>query len=193
MANQPGKEEEEEGGLRDCAFANVRLPISIQGTMGTEGNSKFEKDQEEEEEEEERPITFPPSALPALVNAMQALFLDEFHTFIAVYAYKGKLWTRLSGQVYLDLKTDWEWCGGVLKEVCARVRRGELGRYAEGEECGDDEMGRKAEEEEEEKGGTQQRVAEAEDWDRVEDVRTALEGVHTTTNTTTIQIGEEGK
>lgn len=55
---------------------------------------------------------------------MQKTLVDEFNTFVAIYPYDGKLWTRISGQIYLELK-DFEWLGGVLKGLLERVRAGE--------------------------------------------------------------------
>jgi hypothetical protein len=50
--------------------------------------------------------------------------VDEYSTFIAIIFYAGAWWARLSAQVYLSME-DWEWAGNVLKEVCARVSKGE--------------------------------------------------------------------
>jgi hypothetical protein len=55
---------------------------------------------------------------------MQKTLVDEYNTFVAIYEYDGKLWTRISGQIYLELK-DFEWLGGVLKSLCERVQSGE--------------------------------------------------------------------
>lgn len=61
---------------------------------------------------------------------MQKTLVDEHNTFVAIYEYEGKLWTRISGQIYLELK-DFEWLGGVLKTLCERVRSGEsLGKVS---------------------------------------------------------------
>ncbi|KIV97850.1 hypothetical protein PV10_01555 [Exophiala mesophila] len=58
------------------------------------------------------------------VEWMQKTLLDEYNTFVAIYQYDGRLWTRISGQIYLELK-DFEWLGGVLKALLERVRSGE--------------------------------------------------------------------
>ncbi|RMD40490.1 hypothetical protein DV735_g4623, partial [Chaetothyriales sp. CBS 134920] len=55
---------------------------------------------------------------------MEKTLVEEFNTFVIIYEYNGKMWTRVSGQVYVELK-DFEWLGGVLKELCERVRLGE--------------------------------------------------------------------
>lgn len=62
--------------------------------------------------------------MPTHIAWMERTLVDEFNTFVAIYEYDGKLWTRISGQIYLELK-DFEWLGGVLKGLCERVRIGE--------------------------------------------------------------------
>ena len=105
------------GSLRDCGFANVRLPLTV---------SSPTLDSNPAESENGKGVVkgyVAQEEVGKVVDYMQMTFVDEFDTFIAVYEYKGKLWTRLSGQVYLDM-SDWEWCAGVLGKVCARVREG---------------------------------------------------------------------
>jgi hypothetical protein len=114
MANAADKDADQgvgTGGLRDCAFANVRLPVDILG------------EQQQQQHGAARDGGIAQEEVRRVVDYMQETFLGEFDTFIAVYEYKGRLWARLAGQVYLDLQ-DWEWCAGVLKEVCGRVRKG---------------------------------------------------------------------
>jgi hercynylcysteine S-oxide lyase len=114
--------DEAEGGprLRDCAFANVRLPIAIGVRVSV---SVVDEEGEKNPSSLSSPCHISPEEMGRVVDYMQATFVHEFATFIAVYGYGGALWARLSGQVYLDL-ADWEWCGNVLAEVCARVREG---------------------------------------------------------------------
>ncbi|KAK1751347.1 pyridoxal phosphate-dependent transferase [Echria macrotheca] len=95
------------GSLRaGCAFANIRLPLKI-------------IDDEDEDEE----------GVPrAEVDRMIGWFYDttarDFDTYLQTFYYAGAVWTRLSAQVYLDVK-DFEWAAGTIKELCVRVRRGE--------------------------------------------------------------------
>ena len=138
MANQADREGGRGGGgrLRDCAFANVRLPITVteaaRGSGSGSGSGAVVRGG----------VT--PREIPAVVAYMQQTFVQEFNTFIVVYGYQGRLWTRLSGQIYLE-EGDWEWCGNVLGEVCARVREGRFREAAveaaegEGERDGEDE------------------------------------------------------
>jgi hypothetical protein len=88
------------GGLRDCALANIQLPLPIGGERGI---SQEEVDQAK--------------------NWIEMQLVDEYQTFACIYEYKGKLWARVSGQVYLELG-DFEWLGGVLQKLCIAVKAG---------------------------------------------------------------------
>jgi selenocysteine lyase/cysteine desulfurase len=93
-----------QGGLRDCAMANIQLPLNV----GDEGTVI------EEEVYEVR-------------NWMGLQLIEKYNTFVPIYDYKGKLWARVSGQVYLEL-SDFEWLGQVLQELCTAVKAGEYGQ-----------------------------------------------------------------
>lgn len=159
------------GGLRDCAMANILLPITIVGassrgsiSMGPGGGGSAgglspalrqtsygfptagATAQTLRSPSGGATLTEPPrlshspvhspsiySAGPTIIQEqdvsthrawMEKTLVDEFNTFVAIYEYDGKLWTRISGQIYLELK-DFEWLGGVLKSLCDRVRSGE--------------------------------------------------------------------
>ena len=89
------------GGLRDCALANIELPLPIDGEGGI---GKEEVD--------------------VVRNWMEWQLIEKYNTFACVFEYKGKMWGRASGQVYLDL-SDFEWLAGVLQELCTAVKAGE--------------------------------------------------------------------
>ncbi|KAI0442912.1 pyridoxal phosphate-dependent transferase [Xylaria telfairii] len=57
-------------------------------------------------------------------NWMFTTMVKEYKTFIALIIHAGKLWARLSAQVYLEME-DFEWAGHMLLELCERVKRGE--------------------------------------------------------------------
>ncbi|KAI1611421.1 selenocysteine lyase [Exophiala viscosa] len=165
------------GGLRDCAMANVLLPITIQGatsrgsiSMGPggagsagglspalrqasygfpSGGNSVQPPRSaavgnmlgEPRTLSVSPLHSPslPSAGPTVVQEadvathkawMERTLVDEYNTFVAIYEYDGRLWTRVSGQIYLELK-DFEWLGEVLKSLCERVRSGESMRGKE--------------------------------------------------------------
>jgi hercynylcysteine S-oxide lyase len=54
---------------------------------------------------------------------------DEYKTFMAVYYRDHRFWTRISAQVYLEME-DYEWAGEALKDVVARVAKGEFRKEA---------------------------------------------------------------
>lgn len=185
------------GGLRDCAMANVLLPIHIEGAssvgsiaggpggagsagglsplhgQGRKGSYGFSSAKEYGATSLTTPtapggleppgapwmnkeISSSPSGSPAgsplgspslsstgggavivkaedvskHLNWMMKTLVDEFRTFVTLYEYNGKIWTRISGQIYLELR-DFEWLGSVLKALCERVRMGESLRTAD--------------------------------------------------------------
>lgn len=126
----------EKGGLRGCALANVLLPITIVDAEIEEGV----------DEEEVWDIKIVRNSSPSrLLSAEPGKFggaemrmsevgevrdwfeerlVKEFNTFVAIFEYRGRMWCRVSGQIYLELR-DFEWLGAVLKGLCARAGRGE--------------------------------------------------------------------
>lgn len=90
-----------QGGLRDCAFANIELPLPIDVGGGI---STQEVDE--------------------IRNWMELQLIEKYNGFACIYDYKGKFWARVSGQIYLEL-SDFEWLGGVLQELCTAVKAGE--------------------------------------------------------------------
>lgn len=100
--------ENKSGTLRKCYFANVKLPLVF-------------KTAEEEREQSEFAIE-EASAMQKWINATA---FKEFDTYLQVAFLYGHMWVRLSGQIYLENR-DFEWVGYRLKELCARLRDGEL-------------------------------------------------------------------
>ncbi|KAG0653097.1 PLP-dependent C-S lyase [Hyphodiscus hymeniophilus] len=89
--------------LTDCCLVNVRLPLTANPTK-IPGLT-----------------TLDPGLGMRAINWMETFLVDEHKTFMAIYFFHNQWWTRLSGQVYLDL-SDFEWAGQKLKEMCERVR-----------------------------------------------------------------------
>ncbi|KAI0399345.1 pyridoxal phosphate-dependent transferase [Xylaria palmicola] len=56
---------------------------------------------------------------------MMRTMIKDYKTFLALRFHEGRLWARLSAQVYLDME-DFEWAGHMLLELCERVKRGEV-------------------------------------------------------------------
>ncbi|KAI1814402.1 PLP-dependent transferase [Poronia punctata] len=57
---------------------------------------------------------------------MNRTMMQEYKTFVPLLVDGGKVWARLSAQVYLDLE-DFEWAGHMLLELCNRVKNRESG------------------------------------------------------------------
>ncbi|KAH7234049.1 pyridoxal phosphate-dependent transferase [Fusarium solani] len=90
---------------KHVGFANVRLPLTVQGhTTATEG--------------------IPAKDVNAVINFMFRKFTEDYHTFINVLYFSGALWARLCATVYLDVD-DFKYGGMVLKKLCQRIESGE--------------------------------------------------------------------
>lgn len=109
VLQEPDLKPGERSRMRQCAMTTVRLPIAVAGT--------------------ERPVEGPVVVIEGeevlrVVGWMQGQLMERYGTFVPVFRHGGWLWTRLSAQTYLE-KSDFEWLGGVLRELCERVGRGE--------------------------------------------------------------------
>lgn len=140
------------GGLRDCAMANIMLPITILGAerngsvrlgpggAGSGGGLSPGLGKKLSYSSKLSPMPLSPAPespggieattikleeVPKVIKWMQETLINEQNTFVPVFDYHGQLYTRISGQIYLELK-DWEWLGGVLKVLCERVGGGEF-------------------------------------------------------------------
>ncbi|KAI0481941.1 pyridoxal phosphate-dependent transferase [Xylariaceae sp. FL0804] len=60
-----------------------------------------------------------------VLDMMMRAMVRDYKTFIPLFSCDGRLWARLSAQVYLELD-DFKWAGQVLLELCRKVQRGEL-------------------------------------------------------------------
>ena len=89
----------ESGTLKNCCFVNVELPLNFA--------------QE-----------FDPTDAARIAKWMMDQAMETYDTHIPVKYHAGKMWARLSGQIYLELE-DFDFGGKVLQELCQRVQRGE--------------------------------------------------------------------
>ncbi|TRX93588.1 hypothetical protein FHL15_005560 [Xylaria flabelliformis] len=80
--------------MSKCAMTNVALPIDVE--LATANTQDW----------------------------MMRTMVKEYKTFVALIIHAGRLWARLSAQVYLDMD-DFEWAGHMLLELCERVNHGE--------------------------------------------------------------------
>ena len=97
--------------LTNCGMGNAGLPIWV----GDKGKEKA-KDGEAVLTTEEAQDAF---------NWMTKTMFEEYKTHIVIYVRWDRFWTRVSAQVYLDMK-DYEFAGRVLKGLCERVGKGEF-------------------------------------------------------------------
>ncbi|GAB7348967.1 hypothetical protein MBLNU459_g7951t1 [Dothideomycetes sp. NU459] len=91
----------DEGTLGRCNLSNVRLPLGFEALTGGETAKAI-----------------------SIARWIALLLVNEYDTYMAIFFHGDAWWVRLSSQIYLTMD-DWEWAGGVLKEVCARVEKGE--------------------------------------------------------------------
>ncbi|KAF5617975.1 isopenicillin N epimerase [Fusarium tjaetaba] len=93
------------GTLRNCGMANIALPVwTVEGKEGAVVISAEETQ----------------TAFQWILNTL----IGDYKTFVALFLHGGRFWIRTSAQVYLEIG-DYEWLGGVLKEVCERVGKKE--------------------------------------------------------------------
>ncbi|KAK3380683.1 pyridoxal phosphate-dependent transferase [Lasiosphaeria ovina] len=103
--------------LTRCAMVNVVLPLAVAGADEADEGLKQLLDSGK--------VALVPEAEAAdLGNWLQQTLIKDYKTFLPIYAYNGRLWSRLSAQVYLDLD-DFEWAGQTLKAMCERAVAGE--------------------------------------------------------------------
>lgn len=109
----------EDSGLRNCAFANLRLPIAVVSTAGGGEGRK-------EERERRMPLVTIEGGKAGVVAAwIEEKLVFEMGTFVVTYAHGGWLWCRVSGQVYVEV-SNFEWLARGLKGICERVKAGEV-------------------------------------------------------------------
>lgn len=90
------------------SMVNVRLPLHPRGEEGRPGDRKVD--------------------IGAKGNAWVSHWAQThsitYNTFLAFVWHANAWWVRISAQVYLDM-TDFELCGVVLKDICAKIVSGE--------------------------------------------------------------------
>ncbi|KAH7244184.1 pyridoxal phosphate-dependent transferase [Fusarium redolens] len=89
------------GTMRNCGMANIALPVWT--VEGKEGEVVISAEETQ-------------TAFQWILNTL----ISDYKTFVALFLHGGRLWIRTSAQVYLEIE-DYEWLGGVLKEICERV------------------------------------------------------------------------
>jgi selenocysteine lyase/cysteine desulfurase len=92
---------------KGCCIVNVLLPLEISPSMIPGKNC------------------IDPGNGSIATEWMQEALIEDFNTFLPIYFFQGKWWTRLSAQIYLEL-ADFEWAGAALKAICERAGKGEF-------------------------------------------------------------------
>jgi hypothetical protein len=98
------------GTMRQCAFANVELPLLFKRKEEMDG-SKGELDVDEA------------VRIGAWIKKTAAMEMDAY---LQTAFHAGKLWVRVSGQIYLEVD-DFQWVAPRLMQLCERAMRGEAG------------------------------------------------------------------
>lgn len=91
--------------MRQCAMATVRLPVAVA-----------------DEPVSGALVTVSPKEAPGVFVWIQKTLLSKHNTFVPVFRHGSWLWTRLSVQTFLE-KSDFEWLGGILRDLCEQVAR----------------------------------------------------------------------
>ncbi|KKA27386.1 hypothetical protein TD95_000496 [Thielaviopsis punctulata] len=96
------------GSLTDCAMVNVALPLWAG----------------KPEEAPEGTTVLASEDVSKALNWMSTTLIRDYKTFLPVFVHAGRVWSRISAQVYLDME-DFEYAGQTLKTLCERVIKGE--------------------------------------------------------------------
>lgn len=114
VLQEPDLKPGQESRMRQCALTTVRLPIAV-APAGKEAES-FDHTPLVVLSEEEASKAF---------AWIQKQLMDEHNTFLPTFRHGSWLWTRLSGQTYLET-SDFESVGVVLRDLCERVAKKEF-------------------------------------------------------------------
>lgn len=113
VMQEPDLKPGEPSRMRQCAMRTVRLPIAVASsgeTVEAGGSAPL--------------ATVSPEDVSGIYDWFKDQLLGQYNTFFPIFKHNTWLWVRLSGQVYLD-KSDFEWVGGVLRDLCERISMGE--------------------------------------------------------------------
>ncbi|KAJ5380501.1 uncharacterized protein N7496_002929 [Penicillium cataractarum] len=109
VMQEPDLKPGETSNMRQCAMTTVRLPIGVSDDGSTVPGA---------------PVTVTSKEAPRVFGWIQTTLMEKHDTFVPVFRHGPWLWTRLSAQIFLE-KSDFEWLGGILREMCDKVARKE--------------------------------------------------------------------
>ncbi|KAL6863611.1 selenocysteine lyase-like protein [Trichoderma novae-zelandiae] len=101
--------ENSKGTLRNCAMANIALPL-WRGERGPEGK--------------EGDVVVPAEEGDGLVVWMMSTMARDYNTIVPMFWLGDRFWVRMSAQIYLDLG-DYEFGAETLRKLVERVGKGE--------------------------------------------------------------------
>lgn len=107
VLQEPDLKPGETSRMRQCAMTTVRLPIAVAKETVSAASA-----------------TISPEEAPRVSAWIQTSLMERYNTFVPVFQHGPWLWARLSGQTYLE-KSDFEWLGRVLRELCDQIARNE--------------------------------------------------------------------
>jgi len=108
VLQEPDLKASEISNMRQCAMTTVRLPIAVA-----------------DEPVPGALVTVSPKEAPGVFTWIQNTLMSKHDTFVPVFRHGSWLWTRLSGQIFLE-KSDFEWLGGILRDMCEQVGSGTI-------------------------------------------------------------------
>ena len=107
VLQEPDLKPGEQSRMRQCAMTTVRLPIAVADDPATvKAPGRY------------RVIS--PVEAPLVFNQIQNSLQEQYNTFVPVFQHGSWLWTRLSGQIFLE-KSDFEWLGEILRALCDQI------------------------------------------------------------------------
>ncbi|OOQ90167.1 putative aminotransferase [Penicillium brasilianum] len=109
VMQEPDLKAGETSNMRQCALATIRLPIGVADDGATVAGA---------------PVTVTSEEARRIFGWMQTTLMEKHDTFVPVFQHGPWLWVRISAQIYLE-KTDFEWLGAILLEMCGKVARKE--------------------------------------------------------------------
>lgn len=114
VMQEPDLKPDQESRMRQCAMTTVRLPIAV-AAAGKEAESLGHTPLVVLSEEE----------APKAFSWIQTQLMDVHNTFLPVFRHGPWLWTRLSGQTYLET-SDFEAVSIALRDICEQVAKKEF-------------------------------------------------------------------
>ncbi|KAJ5759574.1 hypothetical protein N7520_006730 [Penicillium odoratum] len=93
--------------MRDCCMTTIRLPILV-ADDGAPAQGSW--------------VTLSPEEAPLAGSFIEQTLMKKYDTFVPVFRHGPWLWTRISGQVFVDM-SDFEWLAGILRDLCEQVAR----------------------------------------------------------------------